>query len=78
LRANEVQGKNFLTLDIGLPVEQLKQPIRAGLAKEYEFLGVSLAAINRHGKSIQCKIICCPLVNSGVDVHGVILLVEEC
>ena len=29
LRADEVRGKNILSLDIGLPVERLREPIRA-------------------------------------------------
>src|SRR5262249_42890160 len=32
LRASEVQGRHLMNLDIGLPVEQLRQPIRAVLA----------------------------------------------
>src|SRR5262249_53325314 len=34
LRADEAQNKNFLNLDIGLPVESLKAPIRACLTQE--------------------------------------------
>lgn len=85
LRAHEVQGKNFLYLDIGLPVEQLKQPIRACLVGEADIQELSLNAINRRGKSIRCKVTCTPLLNTTIhmpapdtkDVRGVILLTEE-
>ena len=33
LRADEVEGQHFLGLDIGLPVEQLRQPMRAVLRR---------------------------------------------
>jgi two-component system CheB/CheR fusion protein len=77
LRKAEVQGKNFLNLDIGLPVERLKQSIWACLARESDQFELTLAAINRRGKSIQCKVICVPLLQSTNEVHDVILLMEE-
>jgi two-component system CheB/CheR fusion protein len=77
LRAEEVQGKNFLNLDIGLPVEQLKQPVRACLAGEAVPADMAVAAINRRGKSITCRINCAPLVGVGGEIRGVILLMEE-
>jgi two-component system CheB/CheR fusion protein len=78
LRANEVEGKNFLNLDMGLPVDQLKNPIRACLSNENDHHSTTLAAINRRGKSIQCRVTCTPLFhNSERDIRGVILLMEE-
>ncbi len=77
LRANEVQGKHFLNLDIGLPVEQLRSPIRDCLNSELEYQEVLLEAINRRGKAIFCKVTCTPLVNPSHQIRGVILLMEE-
>ena len=54
LRADEVLRKNFLNLDIGLPVERLGHPIRACLAGEAEVLDVTLDATNRRGRPIRC------------------------
>ncbi|MBV9850941.1 MAG: PAS domain-containing protein [Armatimonadetes bacterium] len=76
LRADEAQGKHFLNLDIGLPVDRLRQPIRAclmGQATE----DVVLDAINRRGRPIRCRVTCNPLLGSGDDMGGVILLMEE-
>lgn len=75
LQADEVAGQHFLNLDIGLPVEQLRQPIRACLqgATSEE---VSLAAVNRRGQAIQCKVTCTALIGKK-KVKGVILLMEE-
>lgn len=77
LRAEEVQGKNFLILDIGLPVERLKQIIRACLAGEEEVQEMVLDATNRRGKAIQCKVSCSPLRGAGGEIQGAILLMEE-
>lgn len=76
LRAEEAEGQHFLNLDIGLPVDELKQPIRNCLqgAKYFE---VQLLATNRRGKSIQCKVTCTPLTSTKKEVEGVIILMQE-
>jgi len=77
LRSEEVQGQHILNLDIGLPLEQLVQPIRACLAGDSEPQEVTLLTTNRRGKAIQCKVSCTPLVAVEAEIWGVILLMEE-
>lgn len=78
LRPNETEGKNFLALDFGLPVEQLKTPIRACLSAESDYESLTLNAINRRGKPIHCRVTCMPLYNNSSDhVRGVILLMDD-
>jgi two-component system CheB/CheR fusion protein len=78
LRPEEAQSRNFLNLDIGLPVDQLKGPIRACLASEIEFTEVVLDATNRRGKPIRVKVTCTQLADpKGGDPQGVILLMQE-
>jgi two-component system, chemotaxis family, CheB/CheR fusion protein len=77
LRADEVLGRNFLNLDSGLPVEQLRAPIRACLLGESEQLQILVQATNRRGRSIQVRVTCTPLAASLPDVRGVILLLDE-
>jgi two-component system CheB/CheR fusion protein len=78
LRAEEVLHKNFLNLDFGLPVEQLKPPVKACLAREAEFLEVMLDSTNRRGKRMRVKVTCTQLAGSdGGDPQGVILVMEE-
>src|SRR5262249_46265995 len=60
LREDEVQGQNLLGLDIGLPVEKLKQPVRGCLAGQNDFQETTLGATNRRGKSIECRVTCTP------------------
>ncbi|WP_026731981.1 CheR family methyltransferase [Fischerella sp. PCC 9605] len=78
VRADEVKGRHFLNLDIGLPVEQLRQTIRACLSGELPCPEVTLQATNRRGRGILCKVSCTPLRASTTrDIQGVILLMEE-
>jgi two-component system CheB/CheR fusion protein len=77
LRAEEVQGRHFLGLDIGLPVEQLKPAIRACLGGDSVFNELTVPATNRRGKSIQCKVTLTPLLGSGKDSRGLIVLMED-
>jgi len=77
LRADEVQGKGLLNLDIGLPVAELRTVIRPCLSGEVERGQVVLDAINRRGKPIRCRVHCTPLISSGGRREGVILMMEE-
>lgn len=77
LRALEVQGQHFLNLDIGLPVQQIRQPIRTCLTAESDYTEITVNAINRRGKLIQCKVTCTPLLSRTQEIQGVILLMEE-
>jgi len=80
LRQEEIEGRPFLDLDIGLPVQELRQPLLDCIAGRRE-QEVNLDAVNRRGKAIRCRIRCTPHpggttgINTGVD--GVILLMEE-
>ncbi len=78
LRAEEVYRKNFLNLDIGLPVDKLKGAIRSCLSQAEQYLELTVDAINRRGKPIRVKVTCTQLRDpQGGDPRGVILLMEE-
>ena len=77
LRSDEVQGQHFLNLDIGLPVEQLRQPLRACLAGEAKSVTLTLKATNRRGKAIQCEVTCSTLISPEKRAQGVVVLLEE-
>jgi two-component system, chemotaxis family, CheB/CheR fusion protein len=77
LRADEVRSRHFLSLDIGLPTEQLRQPIRSCLMRETQFRELTLDATNRRGKAIQCKVTCTTLLDQKEISQGVILLMDE-
>ena len=76
LRAEEVKDRHFLNLDIGLPVQQLTQPIRQCLTNDGTPT-ITVDAINRRGKSIKCQVTCTPLPGPEKEARGAILLMEE-
>jgi two-component system CheB/CheR fusion protein len=77
LSEDEVQDQSFMNLDIGLPIEQLRIPMRAVLSGRSAFQEVVLEATNRRGRTMQCRVTCAPLVGPERDTQGVILLMEE-
>jgi len=77
LRNDEVQGHSLLSLDIGLPVEPLRSPMRSVLQGTSKFQEVILEATNRRGRALQCRITCTPLIGMGDGIQGAILLMEE-
>jgi two-component system CheB/CheR fusion protein len=77
LRAEEVRGQSLLSLDIGLPVGQLRAPVRALLSGESTYEEIMLAATSRRGRAIRCRITCSPLLGIERDIQGALLLMEE-
>jgi two-component system CheB/CheR fusion protein len=75
MRADEIEYQNFLNLDIGLPVGQLRASMRQVLAGN-EPDPVELDAHNRRGQPIRCRVSFAPLSNHRDDaVEGVILVI---
>jgi two-component system CheB/CheR fusion protein len=57
VRTDEALGEHLLNLDIGLPVEQLRQPIRNHLGDaELAPTAVMLDAVNRRGKPLVVRV----------------------
>jgi two-component system CheB/CheR fusion protein len=72
---DEVYGQHFLNVDIGLPVDQLRGPIRKVLSGEAQE-PVTLPALNRRGRQIECRVTATPL-GPPAEIRGVILMMEE-
>jgi two-component system CheB/CheR fusion protein len=77
LRTDEAPGQHFLNIDIGLPVEELRQPIRAILTGDADRGTIELDATNRRGREFRCRVSLTPLINRARQIRGVILLMEE-
>ncbi|NDJ22138.1 PAS domain S-box protein [Nostoc sp. B(2019)] len=75
LRTEEVLGKSIFSLDIGLPVEQLRSPIRESLSKKTQFQEMILDATNRRGRQIKCYLAITPLI--GVELEGAVLMMVD-
>jgi two-component system CheB/CheR fusion protein len=75
LHSDEVQGEHLLNLDIGLPLDKLRTPIRDVLAGQPSSQ-TTLDAVNRRGKNVAVAITFAPLASNGSDVRGAILMME--
>jgi two-component system CheB/CheR fusion protein len=73
----EAEDEHLLALDIGLPLDQLRQQLRSTLAGNSDREEVLVDATNRRGKPFQCRVTFLPLGNGGDgNVSGVIMLME--
>jgi two-component system CheB/CheR fusion protein len=75
LRPDEVQGRHLQTLDLGLPVDQLREAIRDALAESPETTDVSVEAVNRRGRPMRVDVRVMPLNDAIGRQFGVLLLV---
>jgi two-component system CheB/CheR fusion protein len=81
LRRDEALDHHFLSLDIGLPSEELAAPLRAVLSGSSERESRDLEAVNRRGRAIVCAATVLPLIGSaagdGAQVRGAIVMMED-
>jgi two-component system, chemotaxis family, CheB/CheR fusion protein len=77
IRSEEAIHEHFLGLDIGLPVQDLKAPIREVLAGGKEHLEITLPATSRRGKAIECRVTITPLRELDCTIAGAILLMDD-
>ncbi|MCC5618779.1 PAS domain S-box protein [Nostoc sp. CHAB 5836] len=75
LRTDEVMEKSIFSLDIGLPVEQLRSPIRDSLSGKKQFQEMILDATNRRGRQIKCYLAITPLL--GIEMQGAVLMMVD-
>ncbi|MEH2419148.1 CheR family methyltransferase [Nostoc sp.] len=75
LRIDEVLGQSIFSLDIGLPVEQLRSAIRDSLSGKKQFQEMILDATNRRGKQIKCYLAITPLL--GIEMQGAVLMMAD-
>jgi two-component system, chemotaxis family, CheB/CheR fusion protein len=75
LRSDEVINKSLFSLDIGLPVEQLRSSIRDTLSGNMHFQEMILETTNRRGKQIKCYLALTPLIDK--EIEGVVLMMAD-
>jgi two-component system, chemotaxis family, CheB/CheR fusion protein len=76
LRREEVIGQRFLSLDIGLPTDELWPLIRRALVGDGP-QQTEVAAVNRRGRPIVVRVVCTPLLSDGAQPTGAILVMEQ-
>jgi two-component system CheB/CheR fusion protein len=77
LRREEVHGHHFLNLDIGLPVDQLRQAIRATAKGQSQQEYIVVQAVNRRGRTIDCAVTITPLLGADRAPDGVIIRMDQ-
>jgi two-component system CheB/CheR fusion protein len=76
LRSEEVEGRNLLSVDFGLPVEELASPLHACLTGGEPEATITLPARNRLGQAITCHVRVRALSGKDGAVEGVIVLID--
>ncbi|HET6874894.1 MAG TPA: PAS domain-containing protein, partial [Acidimicrobiales bacterium] len=74
VRSDEVQGQHFLNLDIGLPVDELRIPVRRCLSAQSDIERLRLGAVNRRGRTIECDITVLPQKTADEVVGAIVLM----
>jgi two-component system, chemotaxis family, CheB/CheR fusion protein len=78
LRADEVRGQPFFSLEFGLPTAQISEMVQACLTSGKRTGPAEIGAVNRIGRTITCLVTCSPLDGAvDGDGDGVVLLLEE-
>jgi two-component system CheB/CheR fusion protein len=77
LRSDEVEGTDLLSLDIGLPVEELREPLEEALSSHSKSSDLELDAINRRGRAFRCEVRVMPLFSASQGLFGGIVLMRE-
>jgi two-component system CheB/CheR fusion protein len=77
LRGSEVVGKHLMNLDIGLPTEKLRQPVRQCLSGESQIERLQVPSTNRRGKSVMLNVTCAPFALGNNPTWGAIITMEE-
>jgi two-component system, chemotaxis family, CheB/CheR fusion protein len=77
VRADEAVGSHLLNLDIGLPLDALRNPIRAQLSEEPPEPSTSLlSAVNRRGRPVEIRVTLTHLSEADSSAPAAMLVME--
>ncbi|GAB3720141.1 PAS domain S-box protein [Amycolatopsis oliviviridis] len=74
MRADEVYGVEFFTLDFGLPTEELREMVELCNETGHRAVPAQTDAVDRKGRAFAATVSCSPLSGPG---SGVVLLMEK-
>ncbi|HXM57340.1 MAG TPA: CheR family methyltransferase [Candidatus Dormibacteraeota bacterium] len=77
LRASEVHEQPLMSLDIGLPVADVRNLVRSVLSDDGGTREMLVDATNRRGRGIRCRVVASVSSAADGDSPNVVLLVEE-
>jgi two-component system CheB/CheR fusion protein len=76
VRSDEVVGRSFFALDIGLPAEKLRGLVQAGAGGRPTHDELVVSALTRRGRQIRCRVIA-HTIGDGEKPAGVVIVMEE-
>lgn len=76
LRTDETRGADFFSLDCGLPVAELRSPIMGVISSGHSH-EITIPAVNRKGRALQCRVRLSPLRDEANGTIGVILMMQD-
>jgi two-component system CheB/CheR fusion protein len=77
LRGEEVIGTSFETLEIGVPMHQLREAIVAVESGREEQVDQELEGVDRRGRRILCRVRVSVLMDENGDHHGLVLVFQD-
>jgi two-component system CheB/CheR fusion protein len=77
VREEEAVGRDLFGLDIGIPLQELRDPILRAMAGSVPEGPLVLDGVNRRGRPIRCRVRVLPLREAGKDSAGALLVIEE-
>jgi two-component system, chemotaxis family, CheB/CheR fusion protein len=77
LRPDEVEGVDLLSLDIGLPVAELREPLEDAVSPAAKSSDLVLDSVNRRGRAFKCEVRVMPLFSASQGLFGGIVLMRE-
>ncbi len=77
LHADEALGTKFETLDIGLPIRQLRDSVSAVQSGGEEVVEAILEGLDRRGKRIVCRVRVSALSDDDGTDHGLVLIFQD-
>jgi two-component system CheB/CheR fusion protein len=77
LRADEVQDKSLFSLDFGLPLDQIREAIDNCINNDQNQQDFGISAVNRRGKTFDCRLSIDALWSINQEKFGVILIMKE-
>lgn len=72
----EVEGESLLSLDIGLPLEELTAELKAALSGQFDRAERVLDAVNRRGQAVRCRVTIVPLSSGSDGTAGALIMME--
>jgi two-component system, chemotaxis family, CheB/CheR fusion protein len=77
LRSEEVEGMPLMGIDIGFPVDQLRNPLLSTVRERQSAETVQAQARTRRGYLVNCTAAVRPLLNAAGEIGGAIVLISE-